>query len=811
MRRVDSSHAPNALGRAWRAFVAAALVASAGLAVAQEEESDPEAALPIYERTPHDVIELTPEHGRFRMVVDPLDFPARRVPVDPPPGETLEFTIQQYPGERYEVSWRSIGRIELFEDLVLAEAMRLSRAGEFDAAFDHFSYLLGLRNRPIEFDQAIDEFVKAYAASLHRQGRHEEALSLLLQLHAMAPTTQGLPGAASRTIAELVDQRLAAGEWFAARRLLLDAKSRFAGAALPEIDRRLDDLKRRADTALGQVVAAAGDQRWLDAFTAIREAAAYWPFGEPYLRWSQIVAQRYPAAVVGVTTPAPEYPTPTAAGVDWAAARSLRLVTRLPCEFERAGSEGGAYRQSWVRIEATAGEEACQAMLDPAAVDAGIDGFAFSSLLLAGAEDHADPVLAAGLQRVEATPGAVSLRIRPSLAPLGEFRLAPPSRPAAFWGPLRTALAPYLRTSGGGETTFVGNPRYFADGERRLAAVVEKKFRTRAAALAALVRGEIDAVDRIAYADLARAKQEPNLQILRYGPPRIHALAFNPRSTEPLIGDRTFRRALAYGIDCEAILRYDVLAGADGGPSRVVSGPFPLGESADDPLGYAYDRTVEPRIHNRRLATTLVRLAALRQKLRDQPAESNGDLAEQEPASDETEEDDKAAAAPAPIELPTLRIVRPADDVAAIACDRVADAWRRLGLTVEYVDRDESGVDSDGATTWDVRYVELAMWDPLHDARRLLSRDGALGLSNDFVELALDRVAAAESWQAARTALYEVHRLVQADASLIPLWQMYEFAAVRRPLEGVSAGVPSLYHDVESWRPPLPTTEGAAP
>ena len=76
--------------------------------------------------------------------------------------------------------------------------------------------------------------------------------------------------------------------------------------------------------------------------------------------------------------------------------------------------------------------------------------------------------------------------------------------------------------------------------------LVERRFDTVAQAVAALKRGDVQVVDRLNPWTLPSLRADPHLVVQSYAMPLVHCLIPNVR--RPLLGDRTFRRALAYGI-----------------------------------------------------------------------------------------------------------------------------------------------------------------------------------------------------------------------------------------------------------------------
>ncbi len=110
----------------------------------------------------------------------------------------------------------------------------------------------------------------------------------------------------------------------------------------------------------------------------------------------------------------------------------------------------------------------------------------------------------------------------------------------------------------------------------------------------------------------------------------------------------------------------------------------------------------------------------------------------------------------------------------------------------------------------DLLYAELAMWEPVVDARRLLDRDGLAGSCSPYMSLALKQLEQAADWPAVGLKLRQIHQLAHAEVAIVPLWQLSDFFAYRRTLSGLGPRPVTLYQHVESWKVQFqdPTEEG---
>ncbi|MCH7728927.1 MAG: hypothetical protein IH991_20935, partial [Planctomycetes bacterium] len=112
----------------------------------------------------------------------------------------------------------------------------------------------------------------------------------------------------------------------------------------------------------------------------------------------------------------------------------------------------------------------------------------------------------------------------------------------------------------------------------------------------------------------------------------------------------------------------------------------------------------------------------------------------------------------------------------------------------------------------DLRYMEVFMWEPLVDARKLLAVDGIATLGSAHTELALRRLDRAVNWSLARRYLFELHSLSQRNGMVIPLWQLVEHYAYRKSVQGMGSHILSIYQNVRQWQnmPTFPKANQAA-
>ncbi len=266
------------------------------------------------------------------------------------------------------------------------------------------------------------------------------------------------------------------------------------------------------------------------------------------------------------------------------------------------------------------------------------------------------------------------------------------------------SAGPYLLADGSdGDVHFVVNPQYAFPGTQHPSEIVERYFSTSEEAISALRRGDIDVIDSLFPDDAARLKSDESLRVVAYDLPTIHVLI--PSYNNPFTADQTFRRALLYGIDRQSILDTEVLGNNSIVGCQVISGPFPVGTRDHDPLAYAYDQRIPAQSYYPRLASILKTLA--HRGLREMAGKRD-------------------------VEIPSeikLVIGFPGNQIARVACQAMSQYLQVIGIECELREL-PPGMSTDPTGEVDLLYVQVAMWEPVIDARgcwpRLVCRRWAM-------------------------------------------------------------------------------------
>ena len=294
------------------------------------------AETPLYEEDPYDQITL--RDGTVMKVV-PLDPAIRRYTDHPKTEGKFEVHPADDPKKAYEIAWRVVARVELFDQLVLAKANELVADGRFDEAYDYFAYLQRNKSGAPTLNASIENALYEEAKHDHNKGQYDGALAPLRELYRRNPKRAGLDRALGRTTDELVQSFVERGDYPSARALLHNLALAFPDH---EVVIRWDQrFLSQAESSLSEGRAAVNAKQWEMAAALSRRVTAIRPDLPGARELARDVHRKYARIIVGVSEFSPhEIP----GGIDdWAARRDGRLLYRTLTEFMGAGPEGGQY------------------------------------------------------------------------------------------------------------------------------------------------------------------------------------------------------------------------------------------------------------------------------------------------------------------------------------------------------------------------------------------------------------------------------------------------------------------------------------
>ncbi len=863
----------------------------AWLIVAAQGAETGEPPTRLLARAPFDRLTLNAANDGAVIDVVPLDLPGRRVPEPLPTSGELKLRRIDEPSLEYAVSWNSIARIELYEQLLLTEARQLIDTEKIAEAFDVLSFLH--KNYPdlSGLQSMTDLYLWHDSLREFRASRYEDAFVILQALGDRNPNYPGLAKAVDAVGDRLIRSHLKEKKYYAARKVLGLLEQASRGLDLPSVSVWKQKFSQASQRQLKLARSALDRRQYGAARAALRQATEILPDAPGVRSLNARLEREHPEIVVGVSQfgpvrsnlrgassgppggqfPGAFLPESAAPLAGWAALRVAPLVDPPLIERIGFGAEGGVYRCRWASLKADDSGLQFSLLLNPEAFGRGATAAGLARGLLTLA-DAASPLYveeyARRLRDISLIEGK-SVEIRWKTIPVRPEALV---RCNARWIPTLGGSLTYFQRQQAREPEVVRYQRKEARriggagsvqqanatkvGEAEPLVIAERRFRTDDAAVESLVRGEVDLLDRVPPWQLEKLKSHDQVVVGTYRLPTIHVLMFNPRKR--LLKEREFRRALCYGIDRAGLVRDILLAGQTIPGFQPVSGPFPAGESRHDPIAYAYNRQLSVRPYEPRLAAVLAAVARvavakiaaenkaqadMQRTVESREPEAQGEELNNEetadvkttelgtdatpvPAASESHGATPAVASGAkpehdpvqdrpgqvqPQATMPLVLLLPPEPVARAVCQSIKLQLELVGIPIELrevsagsqvlaADAGSTLKESANADDYDLLYTELAMWEPVVDARRLLGPRGEAGRCSPSMGLALDRLDQAQNWKQAQANLRQVHQIAFYDLPVIPLWQTYNYFAYRKTLDGFGKSPISCYQQVDQWR-----------
>lgn len=769
------------------------MLCSSGFSSLQAQDEVEENLIERLEGTiPYDEITVKAEDDTTEVIqLELLNIPGRQTPELKASGK-LEIRLLGNPDDVYEVFWRDIVKIRLYEDILIDEVNGYIDRFKFDEAFD---YLLFLRKEYANLPgtgEVLARYQFSQAADWLKKGRILEALSLLESLHGNYPeyvhdagpdtSKTKLNEAAKAVLGQyLEEQKIVLARRFSQRLIKTHGVS-----AVPTA---LDTLRTLRDIAAAKRDEArrlldAGQFR--DAQKAVREMVEIFPQVEGGRDIAVEAIRKYPLVTVGTVYPSVENDR---SRIDnWAARRTGTLTRRMIMEYEGPGNDRGQYTTPFGEVKQGADRRTIRIRINPLKLskDNQIFGYHLANRILKMAEPGHPTYNAqwasifkrvevvqvfdviVHLQRPHVLPEAMLQVFLDSSAVVdSEDALDGPFIPGA---PVEEGVR-YVTNPKDPFPIVSANPNFIPPTE-----VLEIHYPEQKDMLKALRKGDVDVVDRLSPVTALQLKEEPGstIKVVPYALPTIHMLV--PNYDEPYMKNDMFRRAILYGIMREATLNEIILRNRKIPGCEVVSGPFSPGLGLDDPLSYAYNREMIPRPYAPRLAVVLTKLA-------EQRLQEEAERKEEEPP-----------------EIPELVIGFPPEDDARNACTAFKFQLEQLEIFKVKLVEFERGQTVDTSGECNLTYMKISMWEPIVDTARLISPNGLAAIADDHVNRSVQWMERAIRWPEVRERVRQVHRIAHEKAAVLPLWQIREFFAHRESITLGENSPVSLYHGIQRWR-----------
>ncbi len=742
---------------------------------AETGQPDP-VGLELLQEEPHDLMFFTEKAGGGWAKVRLLELPGRKMPVKPT--GSLKFQVISIEARDFAAKWNEIEKIDFWETRLERETKERIAKGDFNGAYPFLSVLIrDYPNRP-GLREMRCEYLWNDAVGRAKKGSRGATLAMLEELRRYAPEFRrsDVLKAISGTTNQIMQRLVGENELDLAQKLLARIEKDYADDRLASVDKWNGEFLKMATVKRKAALAALQKKDYRSARKLARESIYLKPDIEGGNALVKEIDRIYPLINVGVLQSATVF-NPTRID-NWASRRAGRLLYRTMFEIKGAGPEGGEYDFIFGETEVSPNRMTFDLYLEqeklPAPLNQ-INAFFLADIMSARAQQNkpvyfapwAASVIGIGLDG----PKHIETNLRrPHVLPQSLLQLTVDA--SWFGGKKDGPTGDYrLDVVEGNLTRFTLADKPKVETKPR--EIVEVRVESASDAVNMLLQGELDVLDQLFPADALRLKKSRNVKVSTYPLPTVHMLV--PCSDHVFMANKTFRRGLLYGISREDILKGELLEQMELEGCRVLSGPFPAGIEMNDPMGYAYDQSIQPRRYEPSLAKLLTTVAGNQMR-----------------ADAERKKLEEPKLAP-------IRLAFPADNLSRVACEAIRAQWLMMDLEVELVQLPVGRTFPDEGTA-DIVYVAAAVWEPIIDARRLLGPDGLAGSESQMVGLGLRRLEEAKNWKEVRDRLLDLHSIAHHELPVLPLWQLVDSYAYRRSLVGVGNEIVSLYQNAENWR-----------
>jgi tetratricopeptide (TPR) repeat protein len=727
------------------------------------------------EKTPFDIVTLKKSEEGRSVKVNPIEFPNRKIPESPKDTDVFRVTFPLFPDRIYEIAWRDIEKITLYEDLVLQQANNLLGQKKFSEAFEHLDFLSKNYPQTVGLAKLRRDFLYRSAIEMASQQQLPHALGVLEEFQRTFPEDkekENIRKAISSVSSRLIKAYFDAKDYGTARAMILRLEKDYPKDPLPVVTEWRGKFLELAMTHREDAIRERDAGDFAKARKAALRMLAIEPDIEGGKQFLNELILAYPMIRVAVfqSSDKPD----SAALADWPSCRIGKLVSNPLFEFTKTGPEGGMYA---FRFGGSYQVNDDRTELDLIIQNPGKDGVpdsltmsqAFLDRATIGSQKYS-PSWASIVDTVAVFgPEKVKLKLRrPHVLPQAYLQWEMPKTS----NPLASKALYRLKSNEAGVKRFewagLNPPADYQPKE-----IQEILYSDPEKAITDLKRGDVEMIDRLFPADATKLRTATEVVVDQYALPIVHMLI--PTGKNAYLDDPEFRRALLYAINREGILNGEILGNSDPGVSRVISGPFPYGATDTDPLSYAYNKNVENFAWDPKLAKVLLMLTKAKLK---------------------SMADKKREVLPP---VPTIRLGVPDYESARIAGEAIIQAWKLIEVPAELVVLDKMPGPKERAGL-DFLYVSAAIWEPATDAERLFGIGGAAESSNQFIVQALGKLSVARNWREVREGCQDLHTLVASHLPILPLWQVSETFAYRREAVGVTKKPTALYQDIKNWR-----------
>jgi hypothetical protein len=686
----------------------------------------------------------------------------------------------------YKLPTKEILRIKYHEDLMIDRVNLLMDEGKLAKSFE-LLLVIQRRNKMIGRTDEWPGYVEANNRLIYEEAqirvkgnKLEQALAFYEDLWVLNPKYKGLSEGIGSVVDKLITDARAADDLRKARYFLLRLND--LDDNHPTVIKWVGDFIAQTDKLLDQADVARTEKRYDEAFAIIKEATKVWPPHKRLKLAFQNAAKRFQVLNVGVVRfpddKTPFFlPTPAERRHHSLLAMDLFEVRQV----ERSAYYHSRYFEDWnptdlgreivFTLRSRRKSWEANPFLDASDVVRSISNRLTPeskyyderlATFVESMEVRAPNQFAVNFHTVPVRPQALFRFPIRKVASLVDADEAPVNADdGSATDPLADVMSTRFRVHKREENK-IAFRRVIKQPENltryRVAEIVEHKYPTKEIALQALLKGDISVLPHAPIWLADQIQDDIRFRVEPYGIPTTHVLQFNPDS-KPLKNTQ-FRRALAFMLNRDKILKDTILKDPNARRGRLTSGPFPT-------TSYAYSSKVETSLRDLPLAFSLFTVAK---------QQFGGTV-------------------------PELVMVCEPDEAVRLAAEQIQIQWKRIGVNVKLVMKD----DEETPKNWDIVYRTVQLTEPVTQLWPFLTMKQDARVEDlehlpDWLRQQLIELEQAVDFKTAVEQLHELHVRLDQLVHVIPLWEIDDVIVFRRSVvQGTPEKLVGPFHGAERW------------
>ncbi len=273
------------------------------------------------------------------------------VPVDPDPKSEITVRLLIKPEVQFRLQWKHIKKIQLFEELLLAEVEQRVLQQRYEEAFSYYQLLLSKYRKYPGVAASYENYLQKVIELALAQKQYDQALARVFVWHefnAASVKAAELGTAVLEEYLGTLGNPPTAEQTAQSARWLTELFKRFPQVKSQVLASLRQKQQQEAKTLLDSARTAAQANRADDAEKLLQQVEILWPEIPGLDEVRQLISREAPKLAVGLLHGLAPGWLPQAGGIEWRALRDMRLMSRAPVELVAWSKGLPTYKTGWL-------------------------------------------------------------------------------------------------------------------------------------------------------------------------------------------------------------------------------------------------------------------------------------------------------------------------------------------------------------------------------------------------------------------------------------------------------------------------------